>query len=239
MRVRSAHIPVSQAAKELGVSRQRIMQRLSEGSLKGEKVGHQWLVLRNSLVHGAPARPLSPRMGWALVHALADGHPQELHSSEKARLRERIDRLRSLDPEASAALLAAWLKPRAERVPLEVHADDISEMRKDERLVSTGVSDPRAGLSSGSELEAYIGRRDLAGIARDYFIDIDSPPEAPNVLLRVMSDASWEQMVVASSHAGGAEGRLAPIALSIADLVERAQARELRAAREMVGRLWR
>lgn len=238
MSTRSSLIPVSQAAKELGVSRQRVLQRLNDGSLVGEKLGSQWLILRESLGPAARTRPLSDRMGWALVSALSGQQPKSLRPSESARLKERIDRLQSHDPASSAGLLASWLRARAQKIVLEAHPEDLAELRQDERLVLTGISDPRAGLASASELDAYISRAEVRSFADDHFLEMDGPVEAPNITLRLVTEDLWPKLQE-TSRQEGPDPRVAPVALSIVDLVERGNSREVRAAHEMMEHLWR
>lgn len=234
---RRSEIPVSEAARRLGVSRQRILQRLKEGSLSGEKVGSQWLVELSSVTRGRPARPLSPRMGWSLVAALSgDDWWEHLAASEKSRTRERVSRLRSLEESNSTQLLRAWLKAMAEVFELEAHPDDIRALREDGRLVFSGISDPRSRLSSTSEIEAYISDHDLKAFAEDHFLDLSAQPEQTNVTLRVVREP-W--LIEILDNIGDKDGeRLAPLPFTIADLADRPGAREKRAATELMGELW-
>ena len=67
-----------------------------------------------------------------------------------------------------------------------MHPQDVAQLRADRRLALSGISDPRAGLSSSEEVEAYLGRDDVGGLAEDYFLDLDHRPDAPNVVLHVV-----------------------------------------------------
>ena len=56
-------VSVAEAAAMLGVHPQRVHERIREGSLPAEKVGHQWAVerddLRRIMNHTGPGRPFS------------------------------------------------------------------------------------------------------------------------------------------------------------------------------------
>ena len=94
----------------------------------------------------------------------------------------------------------------------------IPELLDDGRFVRSGISDPRAGLSSGREAEGYVSSADFDALVRDYLL---LPSPEPNVFLRV-ADV-------------GLRG-VAPLGAVVADLTdhngprEDAQARRLLAA---------
>lgn len=212
-------VSVQEAAQLLGVTRQRVLQRIAEGSLRAEKVGSRWVIDATALSPARTSRPLSPRMVWALARAL-EGRHVEVRSDEVRRVSERLERLDGSDPRAVAALVRSWLSDRARRLELEVHPEDLDELRKDPRLNLSGVSDPRAGLSSGRDLEAYIEQGQLDGLAEDYFLDLNAKPEHPNVVLHV-SPVAMDGV---------------PRLFSAADLLERGGPRETRAALALIGR---
>lgn len=65
-----SQVSASEAAHRLGISVQRVHQRLADGSLPAERVGHQWAIDEADLVRldrRAPGRPLSPKSAWGLV----------------------------------------------------------------------------------------------------------------------------------------------------------------------------
>lgn len=212
-------VPVSEAARRLGVNRYRIHQRIAAGSLRAEKVGSIWLVDARDLRPGRRSRPMSPRMARALAE-LYDGGSPGVSGSEAARLKVKVEALRDALDEELPARVSSWLADRAQRVEVAVHPEDVGQLRADRRLVLSGVSDPRVGLSSSAEVEAYVGRDDLGGLADDYFLDLDQRPDAPNVVLHVV------------------EGRVGapPRLFSAADLFDRAGAREVRAGIELLRR---
>ena len=205
-------VPVSEAARRLGVNRYRIHQRIADGSLRAEKVGRIWLVDAGDLRPGRPSRPMSRRMARALAE-LYDGGSPGVSGTEIARLRVKVEALRSGPEEEVPAKLSAWLADRAELAELAVHPQDVAQLRADRRLALSGISDPRAGLSSSTEMEAYVGRDVLGELADDYFLDLAQPPDAPNVVLHVVETPLAEP----------------PRLFSAADLFDRRGAREVRA----------
>lgn len=67
-------LSVSEAAGILGVNVKRVHQRIADGSLSAERVGHQWVIEEADLARldRRPAgRPLSARSAWALAVAAA------------------------------------------------------------------------------------------------------------------------------------------------------------------------
>ena len=212
-------VPVSEAARRLGVNRYRIHQRIAAGSLRAEKVGSIWLVDARDLRPGRRSRPMSPRMARALAE-LYDGGSPAVSGSELARLKVKVEALHEVPEEDLAARVSAWLADRAQRVEVAVHPQDVGQLRADRRLAPSGVSDPRAGLSSSADVEAYVGMGDLPGLADDYFLDLDQRPDDPNVVLHVVE--------------GGVS--IPPRLFSAADLFDRAGAREVRAGIELLRR---
>lgn len=210
-------VPVSEAARRLGVSRHRVHQRIADGSLRAEKVGSIWLVDAADLRPPRRSRPMSRRMARALAEVYEGGAP-EVSGVEMARLRIKVEVLRSGPEEELPARVSAWLADRAARVELALHPEDVAQLRPDRRLALSGISDPRAGLSSQAEVEAYVGRDDLGGLADDYFLDLAQRPDAPNVVLHVIEKPLAEP----------------PRLFSAADLFDRRGAREVRAGLEIV-----
>jgi len=156
-----------------------------------------------------------------MARALAefyDGGSPAVSGAELARLSDKVEALRSGSEDDLPAKLSAWLADRSECVELAVHPQDVAQLRADRRLALSGISDPRAGLSSPAEVEAYVGRDDLGGLADDYFLDLDHRPDAPNVVLHVVESPLGEP----------------PRLFSAADLFDRRGVREIRAGLEIL-----
>src|SRR5438067_4159754 len=85
-------VSVADAARELGISAERVRQLIQNGSLAARRVGGRWLVDDESLNRRAQGsrlagRPFSPARAWALL-ALASGEcPDWLPDREVRRLR--------------------------------------------------------------------------------------------------------------------------------------------------------
>lgn len=210
-------VPVSEAASRLRVSRGRVHHRIAAGSLRAEKVGSTWLVDVEGLQPARASRPMSQPMALALA-MLAESQIPPVRPSESARLKEKLNRLRSMPTDEIPPLVSSWLADRARQIELEMHPDDLAELRRDDRLKLSGVSDPRAGLSSSVDLEAYVQPDDLEAIARDYFLDLHAHPARTNVVLRVAEVPMSE----------------VPRLFSAADLFDRGGPRERRAGLELL-----
>ena len=61
----SDYLTTRQAAELLGVDRTHINRLLIDGKLKGQKIGHNWMVFRPSLEEYQPPKELGgrPRLG--------------------------------------------------------------------------------------------------------------------------------------------------------------------------------
>ena len=157
---------------------------------------------------------MSPRMAWALVVLSGGGRPDWVEPRESYRLRRALDR-RAADDEPEL-LLRSWLASRAERRRLS--AADVSGLRSDARVVLSGLSDERVGLSAAKDVEGYVRAGDAAAVIRDHLL-IDAGPSA-DVVLHV-SPLLMEAPV--------------PLLLLAADLADHDGPRELARAREFIG----
>lgn len=113
---------------------------------------------------------MSPPMAWALLSILGGDQPVDnLSPVQWFRLREHRKRLaHSDDP---AALLSSWLRHRGERLVYRAAVADVSDLGNDPRLMRSGISDPRAGLSSGDSVEVWL--RDVMSldeVVSDYLL---------------------------------------------------------------------
>ena len=199
----------------MGVSVARARRLAAEGRVRARLVGGRWLVDAASLP-SAPrrSRPMSPRMAWALVVLSDGGRPDWVEPRESYRLRRALERLAADDePEL---LLRSWLASRAERRQLS--APDSQALRSDARVLLSGLSDERAGLSGAGNVEGYVQAGDADAVIRDHLL-IDAGPSA-DVVLHV-SPLLPEAPV--------------PLLLVAADLADHDGPRELARARELIG----
>lgn len=153
---------------------------------------------------------MSPEVAWAF---LGDVVPEHYTPDQAYRWRTRRNRLAD-DPEPER-LLASWVASRAERRWFGTRNND--GMLTDRRLVPSGLSDPRAEISSGALVEAYVTCDDLDAVRRTYLLRPGSPND--NVLLHV-GDALPAEPV--------------PLLLLAADLAEHGESRELARARALI-----
>ena len=199
----------------MGVSVGRARRLAAEGRIHARIVGGRWLVDAASLP-SAPrrSRPMSPRMAWALVVLSDGGKPDWAEPRESYRLRRALERLAADDePEL---LLRSWLASRARRRRLS--APDAQALRSDARVVLSGLSDERAGLSAVGDVEGYVGADDAGAVIRDHLL-IEAGPSSDVVLhvAPVLPEAP------------------VPLLLVAADLADHDGPRELARARELIG----
>jgi excisionase family DNA binding protein len=184
---------VPEAAKRLGVSRQRVLQMIAEGVLPAQKIGRSWAVADVDVDvarHYRPSsRPLSRAMSLHLLR-LASGLRPSIDDQELWRLRQYILRLADAanTPDGRPAdVLRSLLRRRADRLESNVAPSDIPEIVSDERLVVSGVSDPRSGMYSSQVAEGYVDEKDAeAFLASHFIVPAPSAPRA-NVVIHVSS----------------------------------------------------
>ncbi len=220
-------LSVVEAAERLGVNPSRVHARIREGSLPAEKVGNQWVIARDDLRHvsrhAGPGRPLSPRSAWALLAvaanrmAVSDLSPSE-RSKARSRLRELLDS-DLVDVDAVGAKLDRCLGNRAERRLYVAAAQDLADIRADERIHASGVARSASNMSAGGSAEGYVSVDDLDQVVDDYLLS-EASRRSANVVLHVVGAAVGQQALSLKDVAGS------PLALA-ADLAEYGDVREL------------
>jgi len=149
---------------------------------------------------------MSSAMAWYLILMLSGvARPPGARPTELTRLRQKLARLRVEDQPAT--LLRSWLGRRAELRLYSVAPADLPELRNDARIVISGISDARAGLSSAAELEGYVAPEHLDTVVSEYLL---SEVGRPNVFL----------------HVHALEGPQAPLGVVLADLADHNSPRE-------------
>ena len=211
-------VGVSTAAKYLRVSERRVRQLIVGGGIPARREGGRWLIDEAAVNRAAlVSRPLSVRFAGAMVSLLDGQRPPGLRSDEFHRLEAKVDQLKSA--EDPVQLLRSWLSRRARRAGYSAASQDIADLLGDARIVASGISDDRSGLSSVREAEGYVEASNLEAVVSDYLL---VPSRQANVWL----------------HIGDREiPRPVPAAVVIADLADSNGPRELAVARTMLNEL--
>lgn len=184
---------VDDYAKWRGVTPQRVRALLRNGELPGRRIGsRQWIVddaAFNSRVR--VARPMAPLMAWGLIAMLGGDEPAaELTPVQRSRLREHRNKLVRLG-DGAPALLASWVRLRGERLVYRVAREDLGALSQDVRLMKSGVSDPRSGISASGLAEVWLRHStDLDEIVGEYLLLPD--PKGQVVMHRGREHASGQ-----------------------------------------------
>ncbi|MGL4743956.1 MAG: helix-turn-helix domain-containing protein [Dermatophilaceae bacterium] len=208
-----ARISVADAARWLGVSERRVQQRITDGSVRAERIGARWAIDERDLLplreRRTTGRPVSERSAWAiiatsavLVPTLDEGGAvaasawlSGLASAERLRARTRLRDLvaaganvAEVDTARVAAELRVLLGNRAARTLMRASPRDLSSMRDDERLVPAGLSHPESGIIAGDLVEGYLDAASLNAFDDDHLLEPARRDDGANVILHVVSD---------------------------------------------------
>lgn len=224
-RVAVPSVPVSDAARRLGVSGQRVRAMIAAGTIEAEKAAGAWWipaasVARLEAFERQGGRPFNPASAWTLL-LLASSEPVEWVS-----LRVRGRMLRALEESGLSGTLGK-LSSRAERYAYEAHVGELRRFAAHDGLMLGGVSAAgiyRLGLQGGDEVEAYVAAGTVEKIARRHGLTASGEP---NVVLRAVPDDVWAVI----------RRPVAPIAVVLADLAEHPDARARRIGHEQAIRL--
>ncbi|MDY7541797.1 helix-turn-helix domain-containing protein [Cryobacterium sp. 5B3] len=213
-------LSVKEYAARQDISVGRVHQLIREGKVPAEKVGSSWVIDESALSRQPPlSRPLSQANAWSFIALLSGLEPEHLDPTAHWRLALKNAALaKSRTP---APLLSSWLCRRAPVLALQANANDLADLRSDERVVLSGISDDRAGLSSEHEVEAYVDPEVSKDLIREFLLIEAKHAKNANVwlhLARVDADA---------------DGR-APLGLVLADLADHAGPRESARVKELL-----
>lgn len=183
-------VSVSEAATELGVSRQRVVQLIGAGRIAAVRVGRGWVIPEAGLAEFQAARrpgvrPMSARMARGMVDLVGQhlGIPageawSGLADRDRSRLRRHWQQLIAVDN--PAVLLRGWLPQRC-RVERFVLAGDPAELLADPRVGAGGASHPELSLSGGEIVEPHVAEVDRDDVVGDWLL---VPAVDGNVMLR-------------------------------------------------------
>jgi excisionase family DNA binding protein len=213
-------LSVAEVAERLGVSPRRVRERIELGDLSARRIGRSWVVEETQLAGSARvSRPMSVRVSWAFLDLLAGGRAESVSQPERSRLRRKQEQLISAGADGPA-LMRSWLRRRAAPLWLSVASSDLEDLKADERVVPSGVSDPRSGVSAADLVEGYVDRRDLAAVQSDFLL---SAKGSHNVLFHVVD--------------GPVPSSPVPLPVLIADLADHDGPRENAAAAALIRQL--
>jgi len=223
------HLSVSDAARRLELSPQRVRALIASGDLPAERVGGRY-VLDSSAI-GAflqrerySGRPLSSRNAWAVLAELSErSGVVPVSRRSRYRLRELVE---AGGPQLARALAGA--EPRAHEERWRVLPSDLARVKRNSKIVLSGLAadDPFIDVRHQVErdgLEGYVSREVLV------FLENNLRPEKrssqPNLVLKVPHGASW---ILDEARA--------PSAVVAADLLNHEDPRVRRSARAALRR---
>lgn len=222
-----AVVGVSEAARALAVSPQRVRAMLAAGKLDGRKLEGVWLVnlpLQNDTRLRPRRRPMSAAQAWRSL-ALLSSQDIQAPASAESHLRKRLRNALvqgAADPVVLAGLLRAWMPRRAETLHYFAPEVPFSRLRNEAALLPSGGSHPDSPVRDLQLFEAYAAQSELKGIVqRNSLI----PMANGNAVLRVVSEPEGLRWI--------SSGEL-PMAAVAADLAEHDEPRSIAAAGQMI-----
>lgn len=230
--VRSDAMTSDEVARDLGVSVRQVQRLVETGELTGAgRVGRSLIIDANSVnrlrVNGTQrGRPWNQRTVWVALDLLSGSASDELSSSQRWHLRERLRGMTSAD-------LVRLSRRRADVHRFRASESFLAQVRDEVTLTGAAALSKDAelakkfGLASGgrSAVDGYVDRHDLDRVVSTYLV-VDDP--TGNVVLRVVDD------IGRTTRDGSAA-----IAVVALDLAESLDPRERSAGRRMLDRLIR
>lgn len=173
---------VAEFAEQCSLSPRRVLQLIHTGKISARQSGGRWLIAQEELKYRpSVSRPLSAKMGKALLAYLSGSQwESELDPKSQSRIREYFNQLtHSQNP---SQLLVSWFAGSNKKYLFEASDRDLKKLRFDKRLILSGVSDQRAGISDNTYVEGFLVRKDFKQIVREYLL---VPSGKPNVQFRI------------------------------------------------------
>lgn len=178
-------VPISVAAKRLGISRQRARDLALHGALRARRVGDRLFVERSSVEDrlanpSPPGRRLSPSRAWGLLF-IADGEAAPwLDAAARSKLRAllREQGLRALRPR---------LRGRGRRLAFRAHPSDLAALAAEPGLMLAGAVAAAAvgiDLLAAGLVDAYVAPERLRQLTNVYHF-VES--REPNLIMRELS----------------------------------------------------
>ena len=165
---------VQQAAKSLGVSEVQVGRLIAQGDLAASRFGRSWMIDPRSVhryadLHPSRGRPLPPARAWELLSSAS------VSSIEQARE------------------LAVLCRRRAERSEVRILPGLLDRVRKDSRVILSGVDAAAhfgAAVSVMPPLDFYIRRSDFESFSKDFIVNQDSVEH--NCVVRLVDAQSFD-----------------------------------------------
>ncbi len=209
-------IGVVEAAQRLGVSRQRVLQMISDERLPAERVGRAWSIQESDIARRRVpvGRPLSVSMTRGLLE-LAAGIRPDLSPRDVSRLRAHMLRLarESRSDGDAAGLVRSWLPGRAARHEMSVAEADLPGVLADDRLALSGASGRLAAMSSPHLVEGYVAEPDAPKFLADHFAVESDDRSRANLIVHVADVVPPASPVLVAAdlaeYRGGREDRQA------------------------------
>lgn len=175
---------VAEFAGECALSPRRVLQLIQAGKINARRSGGRWLIAQEELDYRpSVSRPLSAKMGQALLAFLSGSQwESELDAKSQSRIRGYFSQLkRCQDP---AQLLSSWFAGSSKKYLFKASDADLIKLRFDKRLIWSGISDSRAGISDGAYLQGFLVQKDFKHVVREYLLVAS---QDPNVQIRIAS----------------------------------------------------
>ncbi len=181
-------LSVSEAASRLGISDRRVRQMLERGEMEGQRVGWSW-VMDSKVIDAIRRRPevgrrWSLEAAWALLQ-IAAGEQPNASVVEMSRAKSRL-------ADRGIEELVMKLVARGEVRKFYGHKSILQPLADESMVVRSGVSAAReynADIIALEFLEAYVPASRIEELATKY--TLESSPERPNILIRVVDDEVW------------------------------------------------
>jgi hypothetical protein len=214
---------VSEVARELEISPERVRQLIGTGSLSAVRVGGRWVIDDTAAVRHPEGRPWSEAASWGLLW-FALGRPAPwLSVKQRQRVRSRLAEGLSVHAERlSSRACSRWFR---------AHPAALRRVAEDSRLIAGGLSAaPTVGADvvSLDVTEGYVRATEVVALVDEYGLEPSSVGKG-NVHLRVVSEL-WPFNV---------GERVVPALVVALDLLEDADARTRRAGQSLLERALR
>lgn len=162
-------LSVQEFAEKKGISYQRALDLVHQGTIKHSMVGKIIAIAPDQLDwQPLSARPLSKKMANALLSHLSGAEVSDLSPTERSRMRKHLAQVHA-SPEPARILHEKTLA-RAEVRTFNANKAILEMLYQDRRLVLTGVCFPGSQLTSDNVFEAYCNPSDLEQIKRDHWL---------------------------------------------------------------------